>query len=86
MIWQVAMTSLPLELFTARSMGKVFAVSGVTNGVGGVASTWLVGQLVGQVSYRPMFVAMACAYAVALAVLCLLLSRGRASSALLRRA
>jgi ACS family hexuronate transporter-like MFS transporter len=75
MAWQVTMTSLPLELFTPRSVGKVFAVSGVSNGVGGVVSTWLVGQLVAEVSYRPMFLVMACAYAVALAVLCALLAR-----------
>ncbi len=74
MIWQVTLTSLPLELFTARSMGKVFALAGITNGVGGVVSTWLIGTLVGAVTYRPMFVVMACAYAVALAAVWGLLS------------
>ena len=74
MIWQVTLTSLPLELFTARSMGKVFALAGITNGVGGIVSTWLIGTLVGAVTYRPMFVVMACAYAVALAAVWGLLS------------
>jgi ACS family hexuronate transporter-like MFS transporter len=73
MIWQVTITSLPLELFSARSMGKVFAVAGIASGVGGIASTWLIGQLVGSVSYRPMFVVMAGAYTVALLVLLSLL-------------
>ena len=69
MIWQVTITSLPLELFSQRSMGKVFAVAGIASGVGGIASTWLIGQLVGSVSYRPMFVVMAGAYTMALLVL-----------------
>ena len=79
MIWQVTITSLPLELFSERSRGMVFAVAGIASGVGGIASTWLIGQLVGTVSYRPMFVVMACAYAVALLVLLTLLGvRGSA--------
>ncbi len=77
MIWQVTITSLPLEIFTPRSLGKVLAVVGVTNGIGGIASTWLIGSLVGTVSYRPMFLVMACSYAVALTLVLLLLSRGR---------
>lgn len=76
MIWQVTITSLPLELFSARSIGKVFGVAGIASGLGGMASTWLIGQLVGTVSYRPMFVVMACAYAVALFVLMTLLRIG----------
>ena len=76
MIWQVTITSLPLEIFTPRSMGKVLAVVGVTSGSGGIVSTWLIGNLVGTVSYRPMFLVMACAYAVALTIVLLLLSRG----------
>ena len=77
LIWQVTITSLPLEIFNPRRMGKVLAVVGVTSGTGGVVSTWLIGSLVGRVSYRPMFVVMACAYVVALGVVMLLLARGR---------
>jgi len=77
MIWQVTITSLPLELFAPRSLPKVFSVAGIASGVGGIASTWLIGQLVGSVSYRPMFVVMGCAYALALAVLLALLSAGQ---------
>jgi len=54
----------------------VLAVTGVTTGTGGIVSTWLIGQLVGSVTYRPMFIVMACAYTVALALVLLLLSRG----------
>ena len=77
LIWQVTITSLPLEIFTPRSMGKMLAVAGTTSGVGGIVSTWLIGQLVGTVTYRPMFLVMACAYAVALTVVLILLARGR---------
>jgi len=77
LIWQVTITSLPLEIFNPRRMGKVLAVIGVTSGTGGIVSTWLIGSLVGRVTYRPMFVVMACAYVVALAVVLLLLARGR---------
>ena len=49
----------------------------MTSGTGGIVSTWLIGSLVGRVTYRPMFVVMACAYVVALGVVLLLLARGR---------
>jgi len=76
LIWQVTITSLPLEIFNPRRMGKVLAVTGLTTGTGGIVSTWLIGQLVGSVTYRPMFIVMACAYTVALGLVLLLLSRG----------
>jgi ACS family hexuronate transporter-like MFS transporter len=81
LIWQVTITSLPLEIFNPRRMGKVLAVIGMTSGTGGIVSTWLIGSLVGRVSYRPMFVVMACAYVVALSVVLLLLARGRRAQA-----
>jgi ACS family hexuronate transporter-like MFS transporter len=76
MIWQTTLTSLPLELFTARSLGKVFGVAGVASGLGGIFSTWLIGQLVGVVSYKPMFLVMSVAYVLAMAVIMWLLKRG----------
>lgn len=86
LIWQVTITSIPLEIFNPRRMGKVLAVIGVTSGTGGIVSTWLIGSLVGTVTYRPMFVVMAGAYAVALTVVLLLLSRrGRAPAAPLQQ-
>ena len=77
MYWQINLTALASDLFTARSFGRVFAVAGVASGLGGMGTTWLIGQLVGLVSYRPMFVVMAGAYVVALGAVLLLLSRGR---------
>ncbi len=75
MYWQINLTALASDLFTARSFGRVFAVAGVASGLGGMGTTWLIGQLVGIVSYRPMFVVMAVVYPVAL-ILIAWLTRG----------
>lgn len=85
MIWQITITSLPLELFTSRSMGKVFAVAGVASGVGGIGSTWLVGQLVGVVTYKPMFIAMGFAYLVAMVIILVLLRLRGSQPTIVRR-
>ena len=77
MIWQTTITTLPLELFTPKSLGKVFGVAGVASGLGGIFSTWLIGQVVGVVSYKPMFLVMSVAYVLAMTVIILLLKRGR---------
>ena len=75
MIWQTTLTSLPIELFTSRSLGKVFGVAGMASGLGGVLSTWLIGRLVGVVSYKPMFLVMGVVYAIALAAVIAMLRR-----------
>ena len=69
MYWQINLTALASDLFTARSFGKVFAVAGVASGLGGMGTTWLIGQLVDRVSYRPMFLVMACVYPVAMGLI-----------------
>ena len=66
MMWQTIITSMPLEVFTERSLGKVQGVVGVVCGIGSISSTWLIGELVGMVSYRPMFLVMSVAYFFAL--------------------
>jgi ACS family hexuronate transporter-like MFS transporter len=76
MMWQTIITSMPLEVFTERSLGKVLGVVGIVSGIGGITSTWLIGELVGIVSYRPMFLVMSAAYLVALAGMTLLLRIG----------
>jgi ACS family hexuronate transporter-like MFS transporter len=76
MIWQITVTSLPLELFTARSLGKVLGIVGIVSGIGGIVSTWLIGNLVSVVSFRPMFIVMASVYLIAMAVMLALYKRG----------
>ncbi len=82
MYWQINLTALSSDLFTSRSFGRVFAVAGVASGIGGMGTTWLIGQLVGVISYRPMFVVMACVYPLALGLI-LGLTRGAKSKPML---
>lgn len=81
MIWQTTITSLPIELFTSRSLGKVFGVAGIATGLCSVVSTWAIGKLVGIVSYKPMFLVMAVVYLIAIAAVLALLRLGRAPGA-----
>ena len=69
MIWQTTITSLPLELFSARSLGKVFGIVGIVSGIGAIVSTWLIGTLVGSISYKPMFLVMAAVYLLAVLIM-----------------
>ena len=69
MYWQINLTALASDLFTARSFGRVFAVAGVASGLGCMGTIWLIGQLVGAISYRPMFIVMACVYPVAMGMI-----------------
>lgn len=80
MVWQTTITSLPLDLFPARDQGKVYAVAGIGSGLAGMGSTWLIGQAVGQLSYRPMFLIMGFCYLLALGAVVLLVRRGAAGS------
>ncbi|MFV3130971.1 MFS transporter [Niveispirillum sp. KHB5.9] len=76
MFWQVNLTALPTDLFTSRSISKVMALSGIASGVAGIGTTWLIGQLVGQISYRPMFALMAVVYALGFLAILWLCGRG----------
>jgi MFS transporter, ACS family, hexuronate transporter len=69
MYWQTNLTALITDLFTSRSFGRVSAVTGIAAGLGGMGTTWLIGQMVSIVSYRPMFVVMAVVYPVAMVVI-----------------
>jgi len=68
MYWQINVTALGGDLFTRSSYGRAFAISGLTSGIGGMASTWAIGQLVDTVSYKPMFACMVVLYPIGLAV------------------
>ncbi len=82
MYWQINLTALASDLFTGRSFGRVFAVAGVASGLGGMGTTWLIGQLVGLISYRPMFVVMAVVYPLAMVMIMWLANGPRAKAAL----
>ena len=72
MVWQAGTTTLPTDLFPAKHLAKAFAISGTVTGLAGIGSTWLIGQMVSLVSYRPMFIVTSCLYPVAILLVYLL--------------
>ena len=72
MIWQANVTVLPTDLFPAKDQAKCFAISGFITALAGMGSNWLIGQLLGLISYRPMFVITSCLYPVAVLVVYLM--------------
>lgn len=73
MFWQVNLTALPSDYFTQGSLSRIYALIGLASGAIGIGTTWLIGQLVHIVSYKPMFLVMAAAYPCALAGLTVML-------------
>jgi len=77
MFWQVNIGVLATDVFSSRQLGKVLGVAGFLTGLAGVGSNQLVGALVEEVSYRPMFIVMAFAYPLALAAVLFFLREPR---------
>lgn len=77
MVWQANITTLPTDLFAAKHLAKCFAITGTITALAGMGSTWLIGHLVGAISYKPMFVVTSCLYPVAILVVYLLTRGGR---------
>lgn len=57
--WQTSVSTLILDLYPKRLMGTVFGLVAAGSGFGGMLSTNLVGRVVTQVSYTPIFLVMA---------------------------
>ncbi len=68
MIWQTNISTLPTDIFPAKHLAKAFTISGMVTALAGIGSTWLIGQLVGQISYRPMFIVTSCLYPLGLVI------------------
>ncbi len=60
--WVTNQTALPIDLYPTRHIGKVMGIGGVITGLVTIGSTYLVGQLVMVLTYRPMFLVIAVAY------------------------
>jgi MFS transporter, ACS family, hexuronate transporter len=60
--WVTNQTALPVDLYPSRHIGKVMGIGGIVTGIVTIGSTYLVGQLVAVLTYRPMFLAIAIAY------------------------
>lgn len=63
--WVTNQTALFVDLYPARHIGKVFGINSVLTGLVTMGSTYLVGQLVSVLTYRPMFLVIAVAYPLA---------------------
>lgn len=60
--WVTNQTALFVDLYSERQVGKGLAISNLVAGLVTMGSTWVVGQLVQSLTYRPMFLVIAIAY------------------------
>ena len=56
--WQTSLSTLIVDLYPKRLMGTVFGLVAAGSGLGGMLSTNLVGHVVTNFSYTPLFMAM----------------------------
>jgi ACS family hexuronate transporter-like MFS transporter len=66
--WQVTLSTLITDLYPQRAVATVFGVIAAGSGLGGLLSTRLVGYLVTEHSYTPVFVGMGLLHPAALAL------------------
>lgn len=59
MTFLVNLTTLAVDIFPQRQVGAIFGLIAAGSGVGGIASTWVVGQFAEGRDYAPLFLAMA---------------------------
>ncbi|MGF7151528.1 ACS family hexuronate transporter-like MFS transporter [Sphingomonas zeicaulis] len=64
--WVTNQTALFVDLYDERQVGKGLAISNLVAGLVTMGSTYLVGQLVATLTYRPMFLVIAIAYPLGL--------------------
>jgi ACS family hexuronate transporter-like MFS transporter len=56
--WQVSLSAIVVDVFPKHLVGTVFGIVAAGSGLGGMISTNLVGRLVTNYSYTPVFIAM----------------------------
>lgn len=59
MTFLVNLTTLAVDIFPQRQVGAIFGLIAAGSGLGGIASTWVVGQFAQGHNYAPLFIAMA---------------------------
>lgn len=64
--WVTNQTALCVDLYPGRHVGKAMAIVNLVAGLVTMGSTYLVGQLVASITYRPMFLVIAVAYPLGL--------------------
>lgn len=72
--WQVTLGVLVVDLFPRRSVATVFGLIAAGSGFGGFVSTVIIGQLVTNYSYAPVFALMGVLHPLALVLLWLVRS------------
>ncbi|AQR75600.1 hypothetical protein BXU08_01100 [Sphingomonas sp. LM7] len=65
--WVTNQTALFVDLYPPHQVGRVMGIAGVVTGLVTILSTYMVGQLVASITYRPMFLVIAIAYPLGLA-------------------
>ena len=57
--WQTSLSTLLVDIYPKRLLGTAFGIVGAGSGLGGMFFTNLVGRVVTNFSYTPLFIAMA---------------------------
>jgi ACS family hexuronate transporter-like MFS transporter len=63
--WQTSLSTLIVDLYPKRLMGTAFGLVAAGSGLGGMLSTNLVGHVVSNYSYTPLFMAMGILHPIA---------------------
>jgi ACS family hexuronate transporter-like MFS transporter len=82
MCWIVSLTTLAVDLFPARRLGTIFGMIAAGSGLGGMLFTKLVGYLVTNYSYSPVFVVMGLLHPLALGLIWAAVKISRSQSTL----
>ena len=56
--WQTSLSTLLVDIYPKRLLGTAFGIVAAGSGLGGMLSTNLVGRVVTNFSYTPLFIAM----------------------------
>ncbi len=63
--WQISLSTMVVNIFPKRLVGTVFGLVAAGSGFGGMVSTNLVGRMVTDYSYTPVFIAMGLLHPIA---------------------
>lgn len=69
MTWIVTLTTLAVDIFPSQRLGTIFGVIAAGSGLGGMIFTNIVGRLVTNFSYTPVFLIMGCLHPLAVFII-----------------
>ena len=79
MCWQISLGAVVVDVFPKQLVGTVFGIVAAGSGLGGMISTNLVGRMVTEISYTPVFLAMGFLHPLAFLLLIRTLTKRRAA-------